>query len=135
MTWTDGSAPLVLVSSATRAQETWSIASEQLSERGSGLDQRTEPRIYDASVPELLGVIDEIPEAVETATIVGHNPGLLSLVNRLGTEDDTRLAATEKFPTSAIAVLETDDDWVVATARPESWAVTAFAAQRGREPG
>lgn len=86
-------------------------------------------------MPVLLGVIDEIPEAVEAATIVGHNPGLLSLVNRLGIEDDIRLAATEKFPTSAIAVLETDDDWVVATARPESWAVTAFAAPRGGEPG
>ena len=47
--------------------------------------------------------------------LVGHNPGLQELVFRLVDpehEDALFAAASEKFPTAALAVLEVDiDDW------------------------
>ena len=131
--WPDEGAPMVLVSSATRAQSTWSLAAGQLSSRWAACDQRTESRIYDASLTTLVTLIDEVPGAVSMLIVVGHNPGLVSAIDRLGMEGDNFVAALEKFPTSAIAVLETSEDWAVATARPNSWQVTNFVVPRAAD--
>ncbi len=133
--WPQGEPPLVLVSSANRAQTTWQLASRTLSARWDERDEKTEARIYEASTRALVTIIDECPDSVTTLVLVGHNPGLAALVDTLCVEDDLRITATEKFPTSAIAVLETREPWNVATGLTEAFRVAKFAVPRGREPG
>lgn len=127
----DGSDPLVLVSSARRAQLTWRLASESLSDRWRSRTERTEPRIYEAPAARLVAIIDEIPDSLTTLVLVGHNPGLEDLIQRLGVVDAHRTAIGEKFPTSAIAVLSTDQNWAVATDLHSTWPITDFAIARG----
>ena len=132
--WEGRPAPHVWVSSAKRAQQTWALASNVLSTRWDSRHQRSEPRIYEASASALIGLVDEAATAVGTLILVGHNPGLVSFIARVCTQDEVSLAATAKFATSAIAVLEGDGDWPMATAERGSFRVTAFAVPRGRGP-
>ena len=131
VTWEDDAAPLILVSSAQRAQLTWALASERLSERWQGCTRRDEPRIYEASVTTLLGLVSAVPEDVDTVIVVGHNPGLVDLIESRCVVDETYLAAIAKFPTSAVAVLTTDEDWPTATGLESAFIVSAFAIPRG----
>ncbi len=52
-------------------------------------------------------MVHEVPVAVETLLLIGHNPGLEELVLALAGDglDDTLEQVRTKFPTSAIAVL------------------------------
>jgi phosphohistidine phosphatase len=90
----------VVVSSATRARQTW---------EGAAVGAATpvyDDRVYEASVTDLLEVLRETPAAVETLVLVGHNPS----VERLAWELDDSEAARERtdvgMPTSAVAVFE-----------------------------
>ena len=56
------------------------------------LDQR----IYLASPAMLLDVIRDLPESVEVAMLVGHNPGMEDIIQRLG-------GGAVRMPTAAIA--------------------------------
>ncbi len=129
--WRRGGEPLVLVSSAVRAQQTWSLASHELGDRWMLRVQRTEPRIYEASTRTLRAIIDEVPDTVETLVLVGHNPGLADLVAECGSPGEARDEAVVKFPTSAIAVLGTDRAWAEATALEGAFDVESFAVPRG----
>lgn len=95
---------LALCSTAVRARETWELAAAQW---GTPPPVRHDPRLYAADVSELLAVVHEVPAAVGTLLLVGHNPGLEELVLELAGDglDDTLAEVRTKFPTSAIAVL------------------------------
>lgn len=116
----------VIVSSAERAQATWALAQ-------SGVDHggvETDPRIYEASPAALREVILE--RAVHPdMLLVGHNPGLAMLIAELGASSHTRSEALSKFPTSAIAILESSLPWEEALGGVGSFEVTAFAIPRG----
>lgn len=63
-------------------------------------------RVYLASAPALLEVIQEAPDAADRLLLVGHNPGFEDLVlmlvpDRIG--DEARDAVEEKYPTAALA--------------------------------
>jgi phosphohistidine phosphatase len=90
-----------------------------------------DPRVYDATVPELLNVIREVPDRVETLLLIGHNPGAQELVLRLAGEaaDDALQQARVKFPTAAIAVLTWQGTW--AALAPGTARLTDFAIPRG----
>lgn len=94
---------LIVSSPAVRALSTarhfatgWDISSTAI---------KTDERIYEAGVKDLLSVIDEFENSVNTIAIFGHNPGLTDLVNYL----------TDEFidmPTCSIVVLEFPfDEW------------------------
>ena len=104
-----GRPDLVLVSTATRAQQTWQLMEPSV----AGVTTRDEPRIYEAGVGELLRVIQEVDDEVETLVIVGHNPGLEDLAGFLVTRGtaEARRSMGEKFPTSAIAVMTAESSW------------------------
>lgn len=119
--WGIGQAPLVLVSSATRAQVTWSLAAAELSARWAACDVRTERRIYEAGVWTLAGLVADTLERTGTLVIVGHNPGLAGLIGQLAVEDALSIEAAERFPTGAIAILEGGGPWTV----------TSYAVARG----
>lgn len=87
----------VLCSPARRARETL----ETVLALAGYVEQRLEPRIYEATPGTLAAIIDEHREA-ERLLMVGHNPGLEQLVALMhsGQSGDYR-----GMPTTAIAVL------------------------------
>jgi len=104
-----GWVPEFFVSSpALRAKETAIRVCE-----GLGLDRaviRYDERIYEASVGELIKVLEDCPSGAKRALLVGHNPGLEGLVRffcpGVSTPGDGKL-----MPTAAVAHLEMPDDW------------------------
>jgi phosphohistidine phosphatase len=79
-----------------------------------------EPKIYAADLDTLLGVVRRIPDEVETAIIVGHNPGFEELAAALAGNHDQGI----RLPTSGLARLELD---------VERWAAVGAGAGRLRE--
>ncbi len=98
---------LAVVSPATRAQSTWELVAAELDDPPPA---RTDDRVYDASADELLTVVRDLPADVETAVLVGHNPGFEALVVLL-TGEPTRLT------TSALALIAVPGAWSDVTPR------------------
>ena len=71
---------LAMVSPAERARSTWELASAELA---APPPTRFEERAYAASGSALLGLVRELPDEVQTAVLVGHNPGLEDLASAL----------------------------------------------------
>lgn len=101
----------VLCSSSTRTRET-------VSRMRSALPRLPEPviehELYHASPCAMRDRLARLPPDCETVMLVGHNPGLGSLVRKMsdGREKRRCRRAFEHFPTAAAAVLELDlDDW------------------------
>lgn len=102
---------LTLCSTAVRARETWKHVAPELPRR-----PRTvyDERLYEASLGELIAVVNGVDDAVRDLMLVGHNPGIHALADALaGTFDgDTRERLSRSaFPTSAMAVLSLVGDW------------------------
>lgn len=102
---------LTLCSTAVRARETWKLCAPELPRR-----PRTsyDERLYEASLGELIAVVNGVDEGIRDLMLVGHNPGIHALADALaGTaEGDTRHRMnTRGFPTAAIAVLSLTGDW------------------------
>jgi phosphohistidine phosphatase len=118
---------LALVSPATRAAETWTLAAAAL-----GREPRVikDERIYNASVETLIGIIRETRDA-QMLLIVGHNPGLHDLAVRLIAAGDaeTRERVAEKLPTSGLVVIDLAfDDW--SKLHPNSGRLERFVTPR-----
>lgn len=63
-------------------------------------------RIYEASLVDLIKVVNEIPNQLNSVAIVGHNPAINQLFNYL-TDDDL-----QHFPTCGIGKIELEiDQW------------------------
>ena len=91
------------VSTAARAHETWMAFSS-----GAELDLDPEP---DAA----LEVLRTAPGNARTVMVVGHNPTMAHLVHLLddGRADPAAFAdISAGFPTSAVAVLEVQGEWI-----------------------
>ncbi|MFB7585418.1 histidine phosphatase family protein [Streptomyces sp. NPDC056169] len=102
---------LALCSTAVRTRETWKLAVHELPER-----PRTvyEDRLYEASLGELIALLNETSEDVDDLLVVGHNPGMHALADALAGESDgdTLPRMTRSgFPTSAYAVLTFNGTW------------------------
>lgn len=86
--------PLILTSQAHRAMATtriiasiWDAPQETI---------RVEPRIYQAGSNDLMSLLWHIDNGFFVVTIVGHNPGLESLIHLLAGKD-----ALDRLPTGA----------------------------------
>lgn len=126
--------PVAVVSTARRAQLTWGLARSAMSARWEFVEVSDEERVYEASVPDLIDVLTAVARTEgpdQTVIIVGHNPGLAGLVHVAGAPGALRDEATAKFPTSAVAVLDSDLAIADALAAPGGMVVTAFAVPRG----
>jgi phosphohistidine phosphatase len=106
---------LVLLSPARRARQTWEEISPRLAaEPAVSIDAR----IYENTLESLLDVLGDAGHDQRCVAVVGHNPSMHALAATLaaGSDDDvddqseTASLATS-FPTSAIAVFDTDVDW------------------------
>ncbi|MEU5437915.1 histidine phosphatase family protein [Streptomyces sp. NPDC020719] len=102
---------LTLCSTAVRTRETWKLAVHELPHR-----PRTvyEERLYEASLGELIALLNETPDEVNDLLLVGHNPGMHALADALAgrAEGDvlTRMNRSG-FPTAAFAVVEYTGSW------------------------
>ncbi len=95
----------VLASPATRVRETL----ERLVEGyGDFPEIRFDDSLYGATEGHLLASIRALPDDVRAPLIVGHNPGLHSLVLTLTTDDEEQLRSriAAKYPTAAFAAVE-----------------------------
>ncbi|MGE0501286.1 MAG: histidine phosphatase family protein [Rhizobiaceae bacterium] len=102
---------LALVSPARRTTETWDLASAAF---GAPVGMEFAEAIYDAPVAALVKLARAAPPDVGTLMIVGHNPGMEVLAERLagpGSADMPLAALEEKFPTGALARLTFDGEW------------------------
>ena len=99
---------LVLASPATRVRETI----EGVAEKCPGLDRnvRFEQSIYLADSSTLIDLVHSLPDEIETALIIGHNPGLERLVLQLSKDGERRSRVAEGYPTAALAIIEFDAD-------------------------
>ena len=94
-----GPAPdLVVSSTAVRALSTARGVAREIGYREDRI--REAPELYLATPDEILAVIRATPAGVATLMLVGHNPGLTDLANRL---DDIRL---DNMPTAAMLCVE-----------------------------
>jgi len=98
-----GHAPSIILSSpATRARQTAELAR-------SGADLSAEivydERIYEANPLALTQVVSELDDSINSAMVVGHNPGMEGFVRHLTGEN-------EAMPTTALAVVKLGiDSW------------------------
>lgn len=102
---------LALCSTAVRTRETWKLAVHELPERPKTV---YEERLYEASLGELLAVVNETPETVDNLLLIGHNPGMHALADALsGASEGDALARMNRtgFPTSAFAVVGFNGSW------------------------
>ena len=91
----------IISSDATRALQTAEIVAEAVGFAGP---LTVEPRIYAADVDTLLALVRSILDEVDTAIIVGHNPGFEELAEALAGSHDQGV----RLPTAGLALLEFD---------------------------
>jgi phosphohistidine phosphatase len=104
-----GIAPgLILCSTAARTRETLAGVEEAFV-----VTPRTEFRagIYEASRKALLSIVRGIPTEVDSAMLIGHQPGIGALALDLAGSGDRLGDLASKFPTAALATLESGGDW------------------------
>ena len=93
---------LIVCSPAARAEQTAVLVKSH-----SGMDGaiRFDERIYEASALGLRQVLSELDDSIDSAMIVGHNPGMEGLIRLLTGE-------IEAMPTAALAAIELRiDSW------------------------
>ncbi|MFC8511318.1 SixA phosphatase family protein [Streptomyces sp. NPDC057411] len=102
---------LAVCSTAVRTRETWKLAVQELPERPKTV---YEERLYEASLGELIAVVNETPDTVDNLLLIGHNPGMHALADALSgrSEGDALARMTSSgFPTAAFAVVTFDGSW------------------------
>jgi phosphohistidine phosphatase len=102
---------LIIASPAMRVTETLALVLPAFAKQPKATP---DSRIYETDAEELLRVVKEVPRAVHSLLLVGHNPSLADLASLLTASGDvdTRQRLIEKFPTAALAVFDFAlDDW------------------------
>ncbi|GAA1368076.1 SixA phosphatase family protein [Streptomyces beijiangensis] len=102
---------LALCSSAARTRETWKLAVQELRQRPRTM---YEERLYEASLGELIALLNETTDDVRDLLVIGHNPGMHALADALaGKAEGEALARMNRsgFPTAAIAVVSFTGSW------------------------
>lgn len=122
----------VIVSTAERTRETWSLVAGAWSDAPRTI---FDPRIYEASPADILRAIADAPASVRTLLVIGHNPGLQETALLLAGSGRLaeRRALAQKFPTAALAVIAFDaPDW--AALSPGSGRLTQLVTPRAITP-
>jgi phosphohistidine phosphatase len=94
-----------------RTRQTWELAS--LEAPADGVDFSL--RYYEGGTEELLEAVRALADAVQTALLVGHAPGVPGLAYELAdpdASDPTAVAAiATRFPPATLAWLEFEGQW------------------------
>ena len=86
---------MILSSTAVRATETANIVSKAIGYSG---EINTKEKLYMAEADDILKLLRKLPDEIERVMVIGHNPGLESLIPML-TE------RIESLPTAGVAYL------------------------------
>jgi len=98
----------VLCSTAVRARETW----ENIADAGAlGTLIEHDARIYNAGVPQLIQLIQEVDADATTLALIGHAPGLPALADVLSEGQSGTQELAAGFPTCTAAVLHVGVPW------------------------
>ncbi|AQA04202.1 hypothetical protein BVC93_19220 [Mycobacterium sp. MS1601] len=98
----------VLCSTATRTRQTLALA---------GVDAPAQfiDRLYGAMPGEVIAEINTVSDDVRTLLVIGHEPAMssvaLGLAGAPGTDRTAAQQISDKYPTSAMAVLRTERPW------------------------
>ena len=125
----DTPAQVVLTSPAQRAKATTAYVQRAFGLAEADLVERQ--TLYQAAAADLLAAVRSLPETVERAALVAHNPGLTHCVNRLAGEP-----LLDNLPTFGVARFELAGLWRSATfdgARLVGW-MTPSRLPPGRRP-
>ncbi len=121
----------VLVSPATRTQETWKYLSGAL--RPAPAATLLE-KLYDATPHAILAAIKDMPTSAHTVMVIAHNPGLYELALMLiaSGDIDARERLNEKLPTSGLVIMDfAFDDW--SKLHPQSGRLALFISPKWLE--
>ncbi|MEU3182597.1 histidine phosphatase family protein [Streptomyces sp. NPDC006923] len=102
---------LALCSTSARTRETWKLVVHELPHRPKTV---YEERLYDATLGDLLALLNEIPDEVNDLLLVGHNPTVHALADALSGDsegDSVGRMTRSGFPTAAFAVITFDGTW------------------------
>ncbi|SPM41480.1 Phosphohistidine phosphatase SixA [Mycobacterium numidiamassiliense] len=109
--WLRANAPAidaVLCSTATRTRQT-------LAETGIDAPVRYSERLYGATAGTMIDEINGVADSVNTVLVLGHEPTMsevaIGLAGSNGTDETAAQRISEKYPTSAIAVLTVAGAW------------------------
>jgi phosphohistidine phosphatase len=109
----------VICSPAERARQTWALVAAELDSRPPA---RYDERVYGATATQLLAEVRALPDNIETALLIGHNPDLQELVAVLTGQE-------VEMKTSSVAVLAWRGRWTDADA--ETVVMRDHATPRG----
>lgn len=121
-----GTVDLAVISPSERTRQTWALLAPGLGEVPVAVDER----VYADWGNKLTEVVAELPQAVSTALVLGHEPGVSQLVLAVTEREPSMLRdrVAEKFPTCAVAILQTELPWAGVG---RNWArLQAFATPR-----
>jgi phosphohistidine phosphatase len=93
---------LVLCSTARRARETF----ERIEPALGAAAVRYERQLYAASADALLERLRTLPDGIAAVMLIGHNPAIEQLALELARPSPERRELETKFPTAALATLE-----------------------------
>ncbi len=99
----------ILASPAQRALQTARRACKAMDMAEETI--RTDKRIYEAGVDDLLATLGECPETSQRVMLVGHNPGLESLIAWLARDHIPVPSDGKLVPTATLAMLAMPPDW------------------------
>jgi len=98
---------LIYHSGARRARETAELVRAAWPDF---VEARVEPRLYEAARATVETIVRGLPDAAASVMIVGHNPSLIDVANRLAGRGDRGdlLRLSSKFPTGGLVALDFD---------------------------
>jgi phosphohistidine phosphatase len=117
---------LVLCSTAVRARQTFDRIAKALP---AETEIRIDGALYGASADELVAIVRALPDSLESALLVGHDPGMHSVTLTLARPGALRDEVRPKFPTAALATLVLSTPW--SAAAPGTADLAAFVTPRG----
>lgn len=107
----DLSFDLAICSTAVRTRETWKLAVQEIPHRPKTV---YEERLYEASLGDLIALLNETPDDVRDLLVIGHNPGMHALADALAGRGDADAQARMNrvgFPTASVAFVEFTGSW------------------------
>jgi phosphohistidine phosphatase len=91
----------VVCSPAERARQTWTLVAAELDDPPPA---SYDERVYGATATQLLALLRNLPDEINTAVLIGHNPDLQELAELLTGQD-------VEMKTSAVAIVASPGRW------------------------
>ncbi|GAA1825894.1 SixA phosphatase family protein [Nesterenkonia flava] len=103
---------MTVVSDAMRTRQTCIWVGSELGDKAA--TPSLDPRLYQASARQLLSVVNETPESVESLLVVAHMPGVQDLSMELASvhsDEQVVFTMAEHWPPGGLAIFQVDKPW------------------------